>query len=339
MHQDSYERDQNVRHHRVRWLMAFYYPQDVDEQRGPSSVVPATQYLTEEDQDGSPAELPVVGAAGTVTIVHYDLWHRAMANVGERDRYMVKFLFTRMCEPRAAAWNHDGNGWRPTGRADDTICAHLWAWMRGATEGAGPPPATPEELARRLRDGAEVERYDAAYRLGAMGGLPSLLEALREEGECRLAANLERSHTNPAQLDAAYGMTAVGSEAVPTLVDLLAEERWWLRASAADVLGDIGLPAAGSASALASALEDESEWVRRNAAEALGNIGPAAARTASALCARLTDADVAVRHNAALALAKMGTGDATALRRAQDDDDHYVRELSTVALARFQPVQ
>ena len=65
----------------------------------------------------------------------------------------------------------------------------------------------------------------------------------------------------------------------------------------------------------------------------------AAARTASALCARLTDADVAVRHNAALALAKMGTGDATALRRAQDDDDHYVRELSTVALARFQPVQ
>ena len=35
MHQDSYENDQNVRHHRTRWTMAFYYPQDVSLDMGP----------------------------------------------------------------------------------------------------------------------------------------------------------------------------------------------------------------------------------------------------------------------------------------------------------------
>ena len=46
MHQDSYESDQNVRHHRCRWAMAFYYPQDVNLENGPSSAIPATQHLS-----------------------------------------------------------------------------------------------------------------------------------------------------------------------------------------------------------------------------------------------------------------------------------------------------
>ena len=35
MHQDSYENDQNVRHHRTRWTMAFYYPQGRQLGHGP----------------------------------------------------------------------------------------------------------------------------------------------------------------------------------------------------------------------------------------------------------------------------------------------------------------
>ena len=49
-HQDSYEDDQNVRHHRTRWAMAFYYPQDVTVEMGPTSVLPASQYYTSRDQ-------------------------------------------------------------------------------------------------------------------------------------------------------------------------------------------------------------------------------------------------------------------------------------------------
>ena len=40
---DDYVGDQNVRHHRCRWVMAFYYPQDVTEDMGPTAIVPGRQ--------------------------------------------------------------------------------------------------------------------------------------------------------------------------------------------------------------------------------------------------------------------------------------------------------
>ena len=332
MHQDSYEADQNVRHHRARWLMAFYYPQDVDLNLGPSSIVPGTQYLTADDQNGSPHELPLLGRAGSVAIVHYDLWHRAMANVGEANRFMVKFLFTRMSEPRAPTWGHEGAAWAPTGRADDVLCAHLWAWMCGKMEA----PSSAPEATTVVWAAPEIERYAAAYRLGAAGdsGVETLIDALRKEGDQRVQLNIERSHTNPVQFDAAYGLTVAGAAAVPALTELLTDETWWMRASAADVLGDIGRPAVAGVGALTAALTDSSEWVRRNAAEALGIIGPEAGDARQALAVCLTDPEDAVRHNAALALAKMAGGDRSALRAAGGDNNRYVRELATEALAR-----
>ena len=336
MHQDSYERDQNVRHHRPRWLMAFYYPQDVDSKTGPSSIVPATQFLTWKSQHDSPRELPLVGKAGTVVIIHYDLWHRAMANVGAADRFMVKFLFTRMREPTDASWDHDGRDWPTSGGVDDAVCAHQWDWFRGATRRSAVAGAPLEVLASRLQEEDELLRYDAAYQLARNGseGISLLIDALRSEGVHRLESNLERSHTNPAQLDAAFGLSAAGIDAVAPVVDLLDEEQWWLRASAADILGDMGHVAAPTVDALVAATADDSEWVRRNAVEALGNIGPAASSAIPILSQRLTDPDVPVRHNAALSLGKVGGGPVDALTAACDDEDHYVRELSAVALAR-----
>ncbi|MDP7448839.1 MAG: HEAT repeat domain-containing protein [Candidatus Latescibacteria bacterium] len=333
MHQDSYEADQNVRHHRARWLMAFYYPHDVDASNGPSSIVPATQYLTGKDQHGNPDELPVLGQAGTVTIVHYDLWHRATPNAATADRFMVKFLFTRMAEPSPTDWQHDGRPWTASGAADDPLCADIWDWYRGAESTGNDNSA--DDLECLLAEGDEMQRYSAAYRLGAAGSVHALISALRKEAKDRLAANVERSHTNPAQFDAAYGLTAAGTEALPALADLLHDEDWALRASAADILGDIGTAAADGVSALQTALGDESEWVRRNATEALGNIGPASAGAANTLAGRLTDDDVAVRHNAALALGKIGSAPVDALTSAAGDDDHYVSTLSAEALKRL----
>ena len=306
---------------------------------GPSSIVPATQYLTAEDQHGSTDELPFLGKAGSVTIVHYDLWHRAMANVGQRDRFMVKFLFTRMSEPRTASWRHAGGEWTPTGGHDDALCVHLWDWLRGAGTATckSEEPALPAvALARQLTAIEEIDRYDAAYRLGAMGeaAVPMLIAALRREGASRVEANIERSHTNPVQFDTAYGLTAAGAASVPALTGLLRDEAWWLRASAADILGDIGLEATGSVGALTDALTDESDWVRRNAVEALGNIGPDAAAANEFLAECLSDTSVEVRHNTALALAKIGGGKDSALQKAGDDENLYVRELSAAALAR-----
>ena len=341
MHQDSYENDQNVRHHRTRWTMAFYYPQDVSLDMGPTAILPAAQYYNSSKQAYEREELPLCGRAGTVTIVHYDLWHRAMPNASDRDRFMVKFLFTRMGEPRAPSWDHRDGTWQAEGTDPPTeLCRRAWDWMRG-TDGSTSPTATSlDELRRALDAEAEAERLRTVYALAARGeeAMPVLLNALRSEAAVRLEANLANAHTNPSQLDAVFALSAVGRPAVPHMVELLGENDWWLRAAAADVLGDLGTTASDTVPHLTRVLDDDDEWVRRNAVEALGNIGPAAAEVVPALSRRLQDSESWIRHNAALALAKIGptaTEAVPALRKNIDDEDRYARANAAVALERI----
>ena len=101
LHKDSWTR----RRHPTRWVMAFYYPQDTPEVRGPTGVLPQSQCYNDQPDNGQ-EELPLAGEAGSMTIVHYDLWHRAMPNRTEMNRYMMKFLFTRMEEPQGPSWNN-----------------------------------------------------------------------------------------------------------------------------------------------------------------------------------------------------------------------------------------
>ena len=341
MHQDSYENDQNVRHHRTRWTMAFYYPQDVSLDMGPTAILPATQYYNSSEQAYEREELPRCGRAGTVTIVHYDLWHRAMPNASDRDRFMVKFLFTRMGEPRAPSWDHRDGSWQAEGTDPPTeLCRRAWDWMRG-TDGSTSPTATSlDELRRALDAEAEAERLRTVYALAARGeeAMPILLNALCSEAKVRLETNLANAHTNPSQLDAVFALSAVGRPAVPHMVELLGENDWWLRAAAADVLGDLGTTASDTVPHLTRVLDDDDEWVRRNAVEALGNIGPAAAEAVPALSRRLQDSESWIRHNAALALAKIGptaTEAVPALRKNIDDEDRYARANAAVALERI----
>jgi len=344
LHQDSYEADENVRHHRGRWAMGFYYPQDVDASMGPSSVLPASQYYNEEEQAHRQPELPVHGQAGTMTIVHYDLWHRATPNRGEKKRFMIKFLFYRMQEPEGPSWDYGGGDWeRPTDRdwelPPEDLCRQMWNWYIGGGNGRsdvndGGSPAG-------LEHEAEVERLRAAYALGMQGeeGVPALMERLRREATERLESNLERTHTNPSQLDALFGLTAAGKAAVPALTEALADENWWLRAAAASGLGDMGREAAEAVPDLVGVLKDESEWVRRNATEALGIIGPEASGAVPALGEMLRDSCSRVRHNAASALGRIGAEAVQAegaLREALGDEDLYARSLAGITLERLE---
>ena len=43
-HKDNYVFDQIIRHPRPRWVLAFYYPQDVTADMGPTSVIPGCHY-------------------------------------------------------------------------------------------------------------------------------------------------------------------------------------------------------------------------------------------------------------------------------------------------------
>ena len=132
-------------------------------------------------------------------------------------------------------------------------------------------------------------------------------------------------------------MSAIGVAAVPALTSVLNNDAaWWVRATAADTLGDIGKPAAEAVPALIQALDDPSEWVRRNAVNALGTIGEGM----DALIAALKDDHPLVRSNAVNALARTckGTDEGVdAARRAlltvmYDDEYAIIREYAISAL-------
>ena len=350
-HQDSYEDDQNVRHHRTRWAMAFYYPQDVNAQMGPTSVLPASQYYTSRTQAERKDEALLCGEAGTVTIVHYDLWHRATTNVSDRNRFMVKFLFCRMAEPTAPSWNCSDPTWRDPAAAAATprLWKSVWNWHKGndglqegldtARNYNAKAAVNDDPTSLEARPVSESDKLESVYRLagGGQDGTAALIGTLAEEAEAQLERNLAASHTNPGQLVASFGLSAQGAAAVPYLLNTLGSEEWSLRAAAADILGDIGLPASHAVPRLLDCLQDESEWVRRNATEALGNI--ASPEAVPRLARLLTDdSRHVVRHNAALSLAKIGPDAERALpslEKALEDENLYVQGNTRLALARI----
>jgi hypothetical protein len=332
-HKDSlynsrYAVDEKRRHHRTRWLMLFYYPQDTPVELGPTAILPRSQYLNVARPEGV-EELPLCGEAGTVTLVHYDLLHRGMPNTSDRMRYMAKFLFTRMTEPQAPTWNHQDPTWTATGDPQDAIWHHVWDWHRGAADTGQPTKDQPIGwLADRLKDEAEITGLNAAYELGAWGmdAVPVLIEALKDE-------------TDSAPRNAAYAFNRIGAAAVPALLEAARDQDARVRARALDILGDMGLAAAGAAPRLVEALQDEAEDPRRRAAEALGTTGQATADFAATLGAALAnDPSPEVRRNASLSLARLGPkaeAAVPALTLGMVDENHYVRGFSVHALSRI----
>lgn len=69
-------------------MVAFYYPQDVTEDIGPTGILPGRHcYNHISDSDASrtteKAQL-LYGPAGAVSIVNFGVWHRATANVSQK---------------------------------------------------------------------------------------------------------------------------------------------------------------------------------------------------------------------------------------------------------------
>ena len=343
IHQDSlgnsrYAVDGNRRHHHCRWAMAFYYPQDTTLDMGPSAVAPGSQYLTEGA--GLDAEQALEGPAGTVTVVHYDLFHRGLANRSADTRLMIKFLFARMEDPVRPSWNAAQAAWpeEPGSDARDRqrVWRHHWRWFRGESAANGDGAATDVRALERDLDHADEWRgLAAAYGLGAAGaaGAPALLAAL--------------TGSDPvARRRAAYGFGPLGRAGVGGLAEAAGHDEAEVRARAVDVLGDAGRAAGGAVPALGARLRDESSDVRALAADALGIAGQgstaageaAAGRAAGELTTAMEDADAVVRRNAALSLARLGpaaAGAVPALERALDEEDHYVRGYAVQALRRI----
>src|SRR5262245_26844864 len=73
LHKDTldFSGDRQPPHHRPRWAIAFYYPQDVTPEMGPTGIAPGTQYFLERPDEREYPEITALGSAGMVTIVHF----------------------------------------------------------------------------------------------------------------------------------------------------------------------------------------------------------------------------------------------------------------------------
>ena len=352
-HKDDYIFDHNVRHARCRWVMAFYYPQDVREDMGPTGILPGRQHYNRiSDCDASQSTesaLGLIGPAGTVSIVNFDSWHRATANVSDKKRYMLKFQFTRTQEPGGVSWRGGKHAWRPSnGNAHPAVSEIVWNWMAGMEHSGTEPNGRSIDRHLAALDGPEEGgRLQAAYEFGRCGGnaVEPLVERLRairlEEALASVPKNpANPTGGNPSELPAAYALSALGPPAVSRLEELLEDDKWWVRATAADVLGDIGLPASSSRPALLRSLgEDEDPWVRRNASEALAVLGDFARGDVPVLRRALADEDERVRRNIAFALARHPLPDASLVEdlaeRSVEDEGRYVRYYALAAAARM----
>ncbi|MBI1930653.1 HEAT repeat domain-containing protein [Candidatus Poribacteria bacterium] len=369
-HKDSYWGYQKVRHHRPWWAMALYYPQDVTEENGPTAILPGTQYLMTRTHDDSEVELPLFGEAGTVTIIHFDLWHRAMPNRSLNPRYMMKFQFTRMENPQRPTWNVENPMWMPIENGaspqHQVMWRHLWNWSSGKgalLEKTASPSANGNvsQWIKALGDEDASVRLNAADELGlipesAQDAIPALRGAL---GDVLEPVGLNAAYalgaigapavpmliealgdaSDSVRLNAAYGLGAVGTPAVPMLIEALGDASEPARRYAAYALAQMGQSAQDAVPALIVALGDASEPVRRNATDALGTMGQLAQDAVPALIETvLRDKDGQVRFDAALALARMGqpAHDAVpALIKALKDENRYVRDHAVVALHRI----
>ena len=338
-HKDSYAGDEQIRRHRCRWTMAFYYPQDVTEDMGPTAVLPGSQYYETDESAHEQPEIALCGEAGTLTIVHYDLWHRAMPNRSDKKRYMLKFLFIRLDEPQTPLWQSKTADWHTLDNGKESehpeLWGSVWDWYYGKQNGTanGVPHAEVETLIETFDSDNEKERLNAAYRLGQVGdaAVPALKRMLH-------------SKSNTIREYAGYALSLTGAPAVPTLIDALQATDDSVRASATFALADMGKAAQEALPALMRAAQDPSESVRRHATEGLGLIGQFVSEdmdlseTVQILATGLSDDYLPVRDNAARALAKLGTLAEPAIPTliAQlEDEDRYVRFHAALALKQI----
>jgi hypothetical protein len=336
-HKDSYWGYRKIRNHHPWWAMIMYFPQDTPAELGPTGVMPGTHnYETRVfGPDESEGEALASGSAGTFALIHYDLWHRATANVLGLPRYMLKFEFMRTQAPTAPSWACQNPEWKsqatlhPSLHKHEAMWKETWNWLSGQvgslSNSVQADDSLINEVASRLDDSFEPNALNAAYDLATMGtaGIQQLLLALRND-------NVRKSRL------AAYGLSIVGEGAVKGLVEALDEPGAESVAHAVFALGELRELSSCAVPRLVKLLkESEHPLIRYTVLEALAMIGAPSDQVVDGLIAGLQDDEVQVRFTAGLSLCRMGAaaaGAVPALIEALDDDNRYVRGHAAEAL-------
>ncbi len=170
-------------------------------------------------------------------------------------------------------------------------------------------------LLELLRDEDRSVRVDAALGLGEMGPefISVLPEVLRVDDAsvrhyvAQVLGGTTARHYN-YQVSRGAG-TETKAAAMTILVEMLGDEKWYVREAAVEVLGEMVPEAKVVAPSLVEMLEDDDSSVREAAARALGNLGPAARAAIPGLKRRLEDRDWLVGDEAGWALRRIGGED------------------------------
>ena len=306
-HQDGYTPLGHPRHHYLRYARIMYYPQDSPEEIGPTHVIPGTQYHTGlSDEDRSRAA-PVAGAAGTVSLTHFDIGHAAGVSTLKRHRHMIKFIYVRESEPTQPTWQCASTTWRKPSTFEsaydlDVAWSHFWDWSCGKRDRyeslkstTSDPSDTSDTLVQKLETDNDLETQLSVIRRLARSG-----EAA-SEAVPHLVSFLGAGH-RALRIAATYALGAIGEPAIDALVENLREtgEREagndppapWTEGAismedAAHALAAVG---AAAISSLVSLMDSrELEWTRINAAFALGELDSQAAEAVPVLIKCLSD--------------------------------------------------
>ena len=304
-HQDGHSRSGRSRWHTSRVANVFYFPHDTPVSMGPTRLLAGSHlYATLRGTSSGQVVLQSI-PAGSVVICHFDLGHAGTPNLSDRSRYMVKFVALRTQNPSTPTWDCQDPVWHTPDdlkTPDDipVVWTSLWNWMRGVDRNEGITVPSIKELPR-LMDGilskSQEQRLSCLYDLISVGApaVDGLVESLLEtaglgrhqspestdQGYYAMSPNVLERRFSERQFvpeDAAIGLAAIGTPAVPKLVELLAHEDPWIRINAAYALGDAGPKAAGAqVDDIGGLLNDQIDSVIRVALDslcALGTFGP-----------------------------------------------------------------
>lgn len=348
IHKDSYWGYlRRVRNHRCRWAMIMYVPQATPLERGPTGVIPGSQYQSQRPDEALMREVAGCLETGGFLLIHYDIWHRKMKNFTQDKRFMMKFEFIRMREPDAPSWDHADPAWRLDelpGLDLSAVWRRHWNWLRGASE---------QDVPVNHIDTANLTDTDPRRRLAAINDIALSTEAAH--ARLQALAALLHDPLEPIAVDAAYAMASAGAHAVPLLLNIVGgdteEDTDLDRGSHDGSRPDAGMPARSAAYGLAEiglpavqGLLDildngAGSRARKLAAFALGEIAGTGTEVVNALCSATQDPAASVRINAieALGLKSATPSAVAALSRAIKDVDPQARFSAALSLAQIGP--
>ena len=295
-HQDAHSPLSKSRHHLIKSLIGFYFPHDTPEKMGPTRIQAGSHLFS---HPGIPRNIiiPNFLNAGTFILLHFDIIHAAWINHSFKDRFMIKFVFTRTENPKNAEWNNKDLEWFPpkktlTNFDHNKAWNFIWNWMQGSKLNLNISANNYNLLINMLNSDNQENRLNAIYSLANENHILKLADCilslrgknlhnrLLQKNEQGLTIPKDNINDYPRRWnerailcdDASFALAAIGRPAVPMLIELVKNKDPWIIINGLFALGEIGPEAKIAIPTISNLLLHPLHQVVRQALEALENI-------------------------------------------------------------------